>query len=253
MGRASLHHKRRAVMHTYRRGVQTPAQTFGAGLRFYVDMRDAGNNGTSITDQVNGVVMTGTGTPTFTTSATYNNKRVAVFIRASAQAYESGDTAFDIIPTASRPYAFWIGRQTGSAPANQRICEWFGAGVTGEEHGLNYLTGVNGVTGTMASNSVSPGVAAPQAAPGLFEFYIDPTTGARTLSLNGTVIGSSGSGLSTAAALRHVVLAGIPSIEPGLGNAYWEGSVAAFGIALTATPAQRAAVRAFSNSVWATP
>lgn len=251
MGRASLHHKRRAVLHTYIIRNPAPAQILGSNLRFMVDMRDLANTSASCLDSVNGIVSAGTNSPTFTTSATYNNKRVCAFLRSSSQAFDTGAAVgFDIVPTASRPYMLVVGRATSAITADQRMVACFDAAIAVDNQlQLGTTPGTGNTNAGITPGTAFGSYAAPQAAPHMHEVYVS-ATGVGTWDIDGTNNATSGTGLSTTAALRRVMIGGLPSLTTG----FWEGSIALVLICTSVPSApQRAQLRAFCQRTWTTP
>lgn len=227
-------------------------QILGANLRFLVDMRDLANTAAGCVDQINGVAMAGSNSPTFSTSATYNNQRVCAFLRASSQAFDVGAAlGFDIVPTASRPYMFVVGRATSNIAADQRWVACFDAAIAVDNQlSLGTNSGSGNTWGGITPGTGFGSYAAPQAAPHLHEVYVATATGVGTWDIDGVNNATSGAGLSTTAALRRVMFGGLPSLATG----FWEGSMAICGIC-TAVPSalQRAQIRTLCTTIWATP
>lgn len=230
----------------------TFVQILGSNLRFLVDMRDTANTAAGCVDQILGVTMAGTNSPTFTTSASYNNQRVCAFLRASSQAFDVGAAlGFDIVATGARPYMFVVGRATSNITADQRWVACFDAGIA-----IDNQLQIGTTPGTGNTNAgVTPGTAygsftAPQAAPHLHEIYVSTAAGVGTWDIDGTNNATSGAGLNTSAAIRRVMFGGLPSLATG----FWEGSMAICGIC-TAVPTalQRAQLRTLCTTIWATP
>lgn len=237
MGRAGLHHKRRATLHGGG-GLSSPRSVLGSNLRALWDSR-VNASAATWTDSILGVPMTGSGTPTLGADALgrYAGKPVFSF-NGTTQAFDTGDMAFDLVATGTKPYMWIVACAESGAAAASRI-----AGLTLNTGSTQLAFGDtdgNGDTNGAYTGAVLLGAAAaPQAQPSFWELYYD-TDGTRRFARDGVVL-ASGAIATISTAVRRAQFGGFPAT----GVQFAKCSIAQVGICIAVpTAAQRAALQA---------
>lgn len=225
--------------------VLTPPQILGVGLRFRVTA-DVGWSAGAWVDQILGLSLTGTGTPTRAVDGTNFRARPVISFNGTSQGY-SGGSGNIIAATATRPYAYLIMRQIAGNASAAKVLQTHDNPVATETFGLGDTTGaVTTMNGRIESQSFGS-FALPQAAQSFWELYLDPT-GVRVVAKDGTP-STNGTGISTSAAIQTV------SIGAVINALQWcQCIVAEVGIA-TADPGAiaRTALRTYAQAAWGTP
>lgn len=230
-------------------GPVTPASILGANLRFRLVADTTWSAGAWV-DTVNGVSLAGSGTPTRVTDGSNFLGKSVILFNGTNQGYDSGPLVpVDIIPTASRPWLFFIGRVVSQPAAVAKAFASFDAlAAVSEICSIGSVGGTaNQIDGRLVDGSFAAFNVTGMAVPSMFEVGLD-ASGVRTMSRDGGVAQTNGTGVTTAVACRRV-LAGA-----SLATHWWNGYIAEIlYCAAIPTPAQRAAILAYSQTTYGTP
>lgn len=248
---------RRAVRFATARRSPSGASILGSSLLAEWDARFGTNTAgaRTWTDQKGGLVLTGSGTPGFTTDgANFRGLSTWDFAAASSQYFDSGGAGPTLIASASANlYCSMVLRATSTADT----------GVVQAYAGLldnalsQYAAQPNRPAGAghtwncfmCGANAISAPVAGDMAVH-LFEMYLSPT-GTLKFDIDGVGVADNATpGIVTLAAVQRVNIGGFVSGPNFLSNC----RVARLRIcATTPTTAQRAQLRTLDRAIWGVP
>lgn len=223
----------------------SPAQILGSNLRFRLDARTAWSAAAWV-DTVGGLSLAGTGTPTRAADgANFRGVPVATF-NGTSQAYDTGPLVLsDIVPAASRPYTYLVGRHISAAGVGSKLFITTDAlDALEEQIGLGDNGGSNTSPRILAFNLNGFAVGSPH----FFEVFLD-ASGVRSYFVDGASVQVVGVATQTTQPMRRVGIGGRDN-----SSTWCACAVAEFGIA-TAVPsaANRAALLAYARATWNTP
>lgn len=158
--------------------------------------------------------LTGSGSPVLGTSgANWRGKPVFKFVRASSQAFDSGNLG-SLLPI-GRPMMIVVGRQTANVAADQRVVHLFDGAIAADNQlGLQVGSGTGNTEARIEGATIGIVSGPFSLLPHTYALYLD-AAGVRTWDADGVNIVTNGTGVNTTAAVGRVLVGGIPSLATG--------------------------------------